>query len=193
VLKGKRISVISSNTLLGVGLKTILTEFFSPEAVIVFPDFEEYIKNVLENQYDLIFLPPNLYVTYNEHFLGLNNKLIILKENELNALQLQTALASLEITLPQSEIVGQLEKIFFSKNNHLVTEIQDDLSAREKEVLKLVALGKLNKNIADQLCISLHTVISHRKNIIRKLGIKTVSGLTVYALLNGFISGREIE
>ncbi len=73
-------------------------------------------------------------------------------------------------------------------------EIQPDhagLSGRELEVLRLVARGFLNKQIADQLSISLHTVISHRKNITRKLQIKTVAGLTMYAILNGLISAKN--
>ncbi|MCX6120832.1 MAG: LuxR C-terminal-related transcriptional regulator [Ignavibacteriales bacterium] len=69
----------------------------------------------------------------------------------------------------------------------------EGLSSREIEVLQLVACGFLNKEIADQLSISLHTVISHRKNITRKLQIKTVAGLTIYALLNGLISSKNIN
>lgn len=61
------------------------------------------------------------------------------------------------------------------------------LSDRELDIVREVALGKTNKEIADKLFISAHTVITHRKNITRKLGIKTVSGLTVYALLNKLI------
>ena len=66
---------------------------------------------------------------------------------------------------------------------------EDDsyLSAREKEVLVCVAKGMINKEIADHLNISIHTVISHRKNISQKTGIKTVAGMTVYALLNKLI------
>ena len=60
-------------------------------------------------------------------------------------------------------------------------------------MLIAVAKGKMNKEIADQLHISIHTVISHRKNISRKTGIKSVSGLTVYALLNNMIDEREVK
>ena len=63
----------------------------------------------------------------------------------------------------------------------------EELSDREKEILVSVAKGMLNKEIADHYNISIHTVISHRKNITRKTGIKTVAGLTVYALLNNLI------
>lgn len=69
----------------------------------------------------------------------------------------------------------------------------DEISHREKEVLKHVALGLTNKEIADRLYISLHTVITHRKNITAKLGIKTIAGLTVYAILNKLISTEDIK
>lgn len=68
-----------------------------------------------------------------------------------------------------------------------------DLSAREKEILVCVAKGMLNKEIADQCNLSIHTVITHRKNITRKTGIKTVAGLTVYALLNNLIDSNSID
>lgn len=68
-----------------------------------------------------------------------------------------------------------------------------DLSIREKEILVCVARGMLNKEIADHFSISIHTVITHRKNITRKTGIKTVAGLTVYALLNNLIDSNSIE
>ena len=68
-----------------------------------------------------------------------------------------------------------------------------ELSAREKEILVCVAKGMLNKEIADKLCLSIYTVITHRKNITRKTGIKTVAGLTVYALLNNLIDMSSVQ
>lgn len=68
-----------------------------------------------------------------------------------------------------------------------------DLSQREKEILVCVAKGMLNKEIADFCNLSIHTVITHRKNITRKTGIKTVAGLTVYALLNNLLDSSSIE
>ena len=62
-----------------------------------------------------------------------------------------------------------------------------DLSKRETAVIILVAKGLTNKEIAEQLHVSPHTVMSHRKNIMRKTGIKSVAGLTVYAMLNHLI------
>ncbi|MBP5558597.1 MAG: hemerythrin domain-containing protein [Bacteroidales bacterium] len=68
-----------------------------------------------------------------------------------------------------------------------------ELSGREKEILVSVAQGLLNKEIADRHHISINTVITHRKNITRKTGIKTVPGLTVYAILNNLIDIKSIE
>lgn len=70
---------------------------------------------------------------------------------------------------------------------------EETLSARELDVLKLLVRGLSNKEISDKLFISTHTVISHRKNITQKLNIKSVAGLTVYAILNELVSMDEIE
>lgn len=64
----------------------------------------------------------------------------------------------------------------------------EEISERERDVLQLVAIGMTNKEIAEKLYISSHTVITHRKNITSKLGIKTIAGLTVYAIIHKLIS-----
>jgi DNA-binding NarL/FixJ family response regulator len=67
-----------------------------------------------------------------------------------------------------------------------------ELSERERDVLVLVAKGLTNKEIASELNISPHTVISHRKNIVHKTGIRSVAGLAVYAVLNKFIDSDRL-
>jgi DNA-binding NarL/FixJ family response regulator len=59
-------------------------------------------------------------------------------------------------------------------------------------VLSLIAQGLLNKEIADKLNIGLTTVISHRKNITEKLGIKSVSALTIYSVMHGYVDLNKI-
>lgn len=86
-------------------------------------------------------------------------------------------------------------KIFNLLGNNKLTQEKTEsveLSNREVDVLVALAKGLTNKEISDQLFISVHTVITHRKNIIRKTGIKSVSGLTVYALLNNLVDETEI-
>ena len=88
-----------------------------------------------------------------------------------------------------------INKILNLQNNNEETSAQNesvDLSNREVDVLVCVAKGMTNKDISDMLNISVHTVITHRKNIVKKTGIKSVSGLTVYALLNNLVEESEI-
>ena len=86
-------------------------------------------------------------------------------------------------------------KIFNLLNDSKLTQDKSEsveLSNRETDVLVALVKGMTNKEISDKLFISIHTVITHRKNIIRKTGIKSVSGLTVYALLNNLVDETEI-
>lgn len=70
---------------------------------------------------------------------------------------------------------------------------QQDLTAREKEILAAVAKGSTNKEIADSLCISVNTVMTHRKNISKKTGINSISGLTVYAIMNKLVGLNDLN
>ena len=88
------------------------------------------------------------------------------------------------------KVINKLNQIAQSDKSEKSDDVE--LSKREIDVLIAVAKGMMNKEIADQLSISIHTVISHRKNITRKTGIKSVSGLTVYALLNNLIDETEV-
>jgi len=92
----------------------------------------------------------------------------------------------------QNQIVEKLRHAlnsFIHEKNTIIAS----LTERETEILKLVALGNASKEIADKLSISTHTVITHRKNITEKLGIKSISGLTVYAILNKIIDTDQLS
>lgn len=82
---------------------------------------------------------------------------------------------------------------FFYKKIEVEKPTSSILSDREIEVLKTIALGFSNKIIADKLCISVNTVVTHRKHITNKLGIKSISGLTVYALINNLVQADEVK
>jgi DNA-binding NarL/FixJ family response regulator len=84
-------------------------------------------------------------------------------------------------------IRGRAEKL----RDHPREFPETELTPREITILKLVSMGLTNKQIADRLFLSAHTVITHRKNISGKLGIKSVSGLTIYAIVNNIITIGE--
>lgn len=69
----------------------------------------------------------------------------------------------------------------------------DALSAREREIVVCVVKGMTNKQIAEKLCLSLHTVITHRRNIAGKLQIHSPAGLTIYAIVNKLVELSEIK
>ena len=91
-------------------------------------------------------------------------------------------------------LIETLQPLLTAENTTLLpAEGSKELSSREIDVLQEIVRGSTNREIAEHLSISLNTVLSHRKNITAKLGIKTVSGLTFYAIMNGIISGEEID
>ncbi len=93
----------------------------------------------------------------------------------------------------QKEMVEQFQSFFFEPEKSETNSQSHVLSEREIDVLQAVAHGMANKEIADKLSISTNTVITHRKNITDKLGIKTIAGLTVYAVLNNLINPEEVK
>lgn len=70
---------------------------------------------------------------------------------------------------------------------------KEPLSTREKEIITLVVKGMTNKEIADRLFLSIHTVMTHRRNIARKLEIHSATGLTIYAIVNHLVDLTEIK
>ena len=85
----------------------------------------------------------------------------------------------------------KLEKLL-DKSSHISPDDTGNLSAREKEILTCVVKGQTNKEIAESLFLSTHTVITHRRNIARKLEIHSTAGLTIYAIVNKLVELDDI-
>jgi len=130
----------------------------------------------------------NLKLFFNK---GINLKFIVVYNEELPDYIKSQCIASVSIYEEENKIITILKDAL--KLEHNSTKDFHELSNREKAVVRCISLGMTNKEIADNLFISSHTVIAHRKNITKKLGIKTVSGLTVYAILNKLVNLEEIE
>lgn len=73
------------------------------------------------------------------------------------------------------------------------TDSQDALSQREREIVICVVKGMTNKEIAEKLFLSIHTVITHRRNISKKLQIHSVAGLTIYAIVNKLVALSDVK
>ena len=70
---------------------------------------------------------------------------------------------------------------------------QETLSQREKEIVVCVVKGMTNKEIAEKLFLSIHTVITHRRNISKKLQIHSAAGLTIYAIVNKLVELSDVK
>lgn len=118
-------------------------------------------------------------VIYSLHSFGKD----LAAHNRLRNRVLQPKLSELD-----SYGIQQLQDTISSEHDHQKDESDHQLTNRETEILRLIVKGYLNKEIAEELNISHNTVLTHRKNIITKTGIKTVSGLTFYCIRKGLIS-----
>jgi len=98
----------------------------------------------------------------------------------------------LNIDTDKQLLTKQVEDLIAKSIGNHHPQQNSTLTERENSILKLIALGLTNNDIGEKLFISTHTVMTHRKNITRKLGIKTVSGLTVFAILNKLIKAEEL-
>ena len=90
-----------------------------------------------------------------------------------------------------SKINSQLNRP--GENEEKENNGQEPLSQREKEIIVCVVKGMTNKEIADKLFLSIHTVITHRRNIARKLQIHSPAGLTIYAIINKLVELQDIK
>ena len=92
----------------------------------------------------------------------------------------------------KKEVIHQkLLQVLDQRKGYPGIDPPDDLTDREKDIVKMVSLGLTNREIAEKLFLSTHTVTTHRKNITKKLGIRSASGLTIYAIVNNIITIEE--
>ena len=186
--RNKKIALILKDTLRSCGLQSLLVDYFQPVEISPFPTLEALQANGMEN-FDYYFTEAEPFAEGADYFLPRRNKTIVVVSHS-EATHSGNALQRLATDLTPEQLIEQLREIF-EATPQPEFEGNKELSTREIDVLQLVAKGITNKEIADKLNISLNTVLTHRKNITTKLGIKTVSGLTFYAIMNGFLSGDE--
>ena len=187
------IAIVDANTLTCLGLKSMLEEIIPAAVIRVFSRFGE-LSDDTPDMYAHYFVSAQVYAEHTSFFLPRRKKTIVLAGSSPQ-FQL-SGVNTLDIYASEKELVKSLLRLHrqghsgrgtAAESGHAAGFSHELLSPREIEVLVLVVQGCINKEIADRLHISLTTVISHRKNITEKLGIKSVSGLTIYAVMNGYV------
>jgi DNA-binding NarL/FixJ family response regulator len=169
----------------------ILKEFGADQSFIA------YLEN---HQVDFIIIGQSGFDRSFDLFLskpGLLEKTILLQDFSIDSppgtSSSTDVQASIHLMEDRETLNRKIEKLLGQQNNKDPDNRSLTLSPREITILRLVCGGLTNRQIAEKLFLSAHTVITHRKNISSKLGIKSVSGLTIYAIVNNIITIEEVN
>lgn len=186
------LSIVSPDTLAVMGLRQLLQNVLPIMTVEAFSSVEE-LEEAGPELFAHYFVDISVFLTNRPFFQERRRKTIVLTCTPEHSSQLSD-FHCICVTQPEAQLVRALlalEQHAHSHGRHLPSQprpaVHKTLSVREVEVLTLIVQGYINKEIADRLHISLTTVITHRKNIMDKLGIHSVSGLTIYAVVNGYV------
>jgi DNA-binding NarL/FixJ family response regulator len=191
-----RVIICEASEVITIGLADIIDSMAQFDVVARLDNPEHLSEKMVATDANLLIVNPSLLGFQNKSFLSQINKehpqvaIVALVTTHLDHAILTPYNGVIEISDTRSKIMSKMEE--FSQSETAKNADDVELSKRETDVLVAVAKGMLNKEIADQMNISIHTVISHRKNITRKTGIKSVSGLTIYALLNNLIDEKDL-
>ena len=191
------IIIIEPSSLICEGLLAILGNhegYFDLNRVDSIDEIPGY---VLRHEIDIVIINPSFVQNDIKTFNSIRNNLTDTKWIAVVYSFYDSKLLSLfdeTINIYETpEFIINIVKKAGNKGENEQTTAQEKLSEREIEVLKLLASGNQNKEIADKLNISTHTVISHRKNISQKTGIKSVSGLTIYAVVKNIMTLEDFQ
>ena len=192
-----KIAIIDPNTLAVLGLKQLLQNVLPIMTVDTFGSFAE-LEASHPDSYFHYFTAMNIVLENKAFFTERKRKTIVLTLS-LDSTSTLSDFHSLCINVPEQELVRSLLALQQSAHGHgknmpPMPEVLNRkiLSDREIEVMSLIVQGYINKEIAEKLNIGLATVITHRKNIMDKLGMKRVSALTIYAVMHGYVDINKI-
>ncbi len=190
-------AIIDRNTLSYVALRHVLQDMFNHVDVFAYNTIEEFIRDS-NRHFVHFFVSSDILFCNVEEFDTLKSQTTILYTGSAGNIE-RNGFRILDVSLSEDKIVEQLKHLQNTgkyENNISPTKSADDviqrLSQREKDVLRLIVKGRLNKEIANELGISMPTAIFHRNNICDKLQTRSVGKLTVMAVLSGLVDINEI-
>jgi len=192
-----RIAIIDLNTFAAIGLKNILQSVMPMMQADMFNSFDE-LAGASPERYFHYFVSMNIVLDNRSFFIANKRKTIVLTTLSDPNSQLG-GFHCLCVNKPEPELIKSLLMLEQKAHAHgrNLPPVQNPrkenaLSDREIEVLSLIVQGYINKEIADRLNIALATVITHRRKIMEKLDVKSVSALTIYAVTHGYVDINSI-
>lgn len=198
------LAILTENTLEGIGLTGIIEKMIAGAEVHLYNNIKEWNEADLDNFFHY-FVSTRILLENADFFLSperLHRTIVLTHGETINHLPKQ--FHTLNVCLSEFALTKAFLRLAAAGHSHSssphhniiqTTETKttsSPLTTREIEVLSLIVKGKINKEIAESLGVSTTTVISHRKNLIEKLNIKSVSGLTIYAVTHGWVRLEDI-
>ena len=192
------IAIIDQNTLSNVTLRSVLWDLYNKVEVLTYNSMDAFIKDS-NRHFVHFFVSSDIFFTHVDEFELLRNQTTVLCIGP-NKRYENAGFTVLDISLPEQELIGKLLNIQFtsiydpqkSQKSKNGIEVTNELSVREKDVLRLIIKGYTNKEISSGLDISITTVIFHRNNICEKLGTRSIGKITIYAVLSGLVEINDI-
>lgn len=193
-----QMAIICENTLSAMALRSLLSDMVPGVDVACYHGVEDFQKS--EARAAHFFVSASTLFRNAEFFQPHIHRTIVLTEGEASPF-VQSGIRIIDITASEQHIVRAIMEIHHTghpSGHHAAMEHpqsvaeQPALSARERDVLALVVKGYINKEIAEELNISLATVIFHRNNISEKLQTRSIGRLTIYAVLNNIVQLSDI-
>lgn len=190
------IAIMVYSDIIYQGLHTVLLQSDLNCSICKVDSLEDFQEIIHSKKVDVLVTNPMQLVNRTKEVKKLRNnnpKLSIiginmgLIDNELNQILDDT----FTIYDSTNQVLNKINKT--TENNDNKSNSTDNLTEREIDVLTNLAHGKSNKEIAESLNISIHTVVTHRKNISAKTGIRSQSGLAIYAISKKIVSIDEID
>lgn len=187
--KRKNIAIIDSAPIISEGIQNLIVKSHLFVKIVSIKDIENLHIHADRLKIDLIIISPNLILNKLKYFNQIKNNFPHIKWIGLTYTILEKELLSffdelIPINDSYETITRKIEYFLSTTQSESIQILTD----REQNVLKEIIKGHSNKEIADILNISIHTVMSHRKNIYQKTDIKSQAGLTVYALTHNIVS-----
>ena len=191
-----KIAIIDSNILACMGLERILEELIPVAEIVTCESFEELLSKG-EAEFVHYFVSSRIYFEHTAYFRDRSGRSIVMVGGDM----IINGVATLNVCQGEAALVRDL--VALQRRGHHAgmsahvahaniapppmskEKTEPLLSAREVEVALLLCQGCINKEVADRLNISITTVITHRKNIMEKLGARSLADVIVYCVMNG--------
>lgn len=186
-----RIAIVEPSVIIAQGVASILAASGEADVVAIYPTLRAYADRLNVKDVEVVVVGSQVVVGAQLRSELQGVAVVLLSTTVVDEEVLRQVDGVINIYDDEATLMRKLRSAVEQGETNPYSD-SHDLSERERDVLILVAKGMANKEIADRLNISIHTVMSHRKNITHKTGIKSVAGLTVYALLNNLLDQSDV-